>query len=109
MATPAETLSRAASAWFDVIVGNYELRPDELVLLRIARDAHARYLEAKERIDADGVVVLDRWGVPKAHPAHAVERDNRAAFMQALRQLGISDEGEPLAPLSLEAARKRKR
>jgi hypothetical protein len=63
----------------------------------------------KEAIDRDGVVVPDRFGALRTHPAHAVERDSRAAFLQALRQLGFEQPQEQPGPMTFDARRRRAR
>ncbi|WP_292409994.1 P27 family phage terminase small subunit [Mesorhizobium sp.] len=54
-----------------------------------AAEAHDRGEEAREILKADGIVITDRVGTKKAHPAVAIERDARVAFMRGVRELGL--------------------
>lgn len=60
--------------------------------LRPVVDLAATYnsrIQAREQIAADGITVPDRYGVLKAHPAVAIERDSRLAFARLLRELAL--------------------
>ena len=61
-----------------------------LGLLEIACLAYARMHEAREVIEKDGAVVLDRFGQAKANPAVAIERDAAGTMTRALRALHLS-------------------
>jgi hypothetical protein len=63
-----------------------------LAILTAGLEAYDRAQGAKSLLDVDGPVVEDRWGQKKAHPAASIERDNRAAFLAALRQLNLDVE-----------------
>jgi P27 family predicted phage terminase small subunit len=52
----------------------FELEAHHLALLEQACKALDRLVEARDVIDRDGITVLDRYGVPKQHPACAIER-----------------------------------
>jgi P27 family predicted phage terminase small subunit len=60
-----------------------------LAVLEQALRSLDRAEQARRLLDRQGVVVTDRWGQSKPHPAAAVERDSRAAFLAAVRQLGV--------------------
>jgi hypothetical protein len=64
-----------------------------LALLQVAAEARDRAGSARERIDADGPLLLDRFGKVKPHPLLGIERDSRAAVVAALRALGVADAG----------------
>jgi len=59
-----------------------------LAVLEQAVRSYERAEEARRQL-AKGSCVRDRWGQPKPHPAAAIERDARAGFLAALRQLAI--------------------
>jgi hypothetical protein len=67
-----------------------------LLLLETGMRAFDRCEAARALLDRDGVVVTDRWGQSKQHPAAAVERDARAGLLAALRALCL--DVEPLQP-----------
>jgi P27 family predicted phage terminase small subunit len=60
-----------------------------LRLLEVACRALDRLHEAQAAIRADGVVILDRYGCKKAHPALRIEKEARDGFLGALRQLNF--------------------
>jgi P27 family predicted phage terminase small subunit len=67
-----------------------------LAILEAGLEAFDRAREAKALLDADGPVVVDRWGQKKTHPAASIERDARGQWLAALRQLCL--DVEPLRP-----------
>jgi P27 family predicted phage terminase small subunit len=80
---------RERQIWRDVFE-DFELstRTAEAVLIA-ALEAHQRARECREAISRDGMTVLGRDGQDKVHPLLAVERDARAAFLTAIRALGL--------------------
>ena len=58
-------------------------------LLRVALEAHQRMRRCRDAIDRDGEAVRDRWDQLKPHPLLSAERDARAAFLAAFRQLNL--------------------
>jgi P27 family predicted phage terminase small subunit len=60
-----------------------------LLLLRNALEAHDRLTEARKILKREGVIVCDRFGHPKQHPASLVERDARQQLLAALRALRL--------------------
>lgn len=63
-----------------------------LLTLQTGLEAYDRYRASQRTIEADGAVVLDRFGQRKPHPLLTSERDARAAFLLALRHLGLEHE-----------------
>jgi P27 family predicted phage terminase small subunit len=99
-------LSKEAFAWWDRIVGDFDLDAAGLMILEAALDAFDRMRAAQADIKKRGISVEDRWGQLKQNPSVATERDSRAAMVKCLRELGlnlepIGDIGRP--PLSLKA------
>jgi len=90
------------------VVGEWELGESELELLRLACETRDRYDEARALLDAEGLVLRDRFGQSKAHPAAAIERDARIALVRVLRELGL-EEPPPVAPSEPLALRQRTR
>lgn len=60
-----------------------------LTMLCTALEAHQRARRCRERIDADGEAIVDRWGQLKPHPLLAAERDARAALLSGLKALNL--------------------
>ena len=81
--------------WRDILA-EYAIEDSPgLKVLQAGLEAHQRAREARELINIDGLIVIDRFGQKKAHPLCVVERDNRAAFLSALKLLNLefSNEG----------------
>jgi P27 family predicted phage terminase small subunit len=57
--------------------------------LASALEAHQLARECRETIAAEGLTIIGRDGQTKAHPLCSVERDARAGFQRAIKQLGI--------------------
>jgi hypothetical protein len=100
---PPKGLSPAAQTIFQAIVKDYGIDcPAALSILTSALESHDRASEAKAILDREGPVVTDRWGQRKVHPAAAVERDSRAAYLSAIKalnlDLAVSDRGPGRPP-----------
>lgn len=71
------------------VVTDFVLQEHHLRVLLAACEARDRAASCREAIDSEGATVTDRWGQTKSHPLLAAERDSRAAFLAALRDLGL--------------------
>ncbi|HPC83670.1 MAG TPA: P27 family phage terminase small subunit [Thermoanaerobaculaceae bacterium] len=91
---PPRHLRPATRRWWRAIVSTYELEEHHLRVLEAACSSWDRAEQAREAVDATGVIIEDRWGQLKANPATVVERDQRALFGRLLAQLGL-DVPEP--------------
>lgn len=87
-------LRRPTAAWWVSVMRDYELEEHHERLLTFAAQAWDRAEEARELLEAEGITYTDRFGAPRAHPANAVERDNRLSFARLMRELDL--EGDPL-------------
>ncbi len=86
-------LSDEAKAWWKRIHEANKIEDQGgLLLLQSALEAFARMRQAQDAIAADGLVIKDRWGQPRPHPAAVIERDSRAAMLSALRALALDIE-----------------
>ena len=85
-------LSADARRWVDGILSEYDLESHHFKILVKAAEAHDRGEEARRILKTDGIITTDRFGTKKAHPAVAIERDARVAFMRAVRELGLDAE-----------------
>ena len=93
---PPDHLSREAKNWWRKINGEWELGADALLLLRGSLESFDRCEQARKLLDKDGLVVLDRFGQQKAHPAASIERDSRLQMVRCWRALNL--DVEPLRP-----------
>ncbi len=64
-------------------------RGERVVSLEAALESFDRMRESQRLLAAEGLVVRDRWGQAKPHPAAAIERDSRAAWLRGLAALGL--------------------
>jgi phage terminase small subunit len=92
---PPSGLSDAAKAWWRETVAEYELEAHHLRLLTEAAWSWDRAQQARALVDAEGMVLRDRFGQAKAHPAVAIERDSRAAYLRACRELDLDGAQQP--------------
>jgi hypothetical protein len=60
-----------------------------LAILRAALEARDRAEAARLQIEQEGMTTIDRFGIRKLHPLIPAERDNRAAYLQGLKQLNL--------------------
>jgi len=90
---PPAHLSLATRKWWRLIVEEYELGSHHLKVLQAACEAWDRQQEARQRLAEDGAYLPDRFGQLRAHPAVAVERDSRIAFIRAVRELALDEDG----------------
>lgn len=83
LSSEARKLWRTLTAEYDIAdVGG-------LAILKTGLEAFDRATGAREAIDRDGLTMPDRFGVQKPHPLLAAERDARAQWLAALKQLNL--------------------
>jgi P27 family predicted phage terminase small subunit len=90
-------LRKETRAWVKGLLSDFDLESHHYKILVKAAEAHDRGEQAREVVAAEGIITRDRFGTAKAHPAVAIERDARVAFMRAVRELGL-DVDVPDAP-----------
>jgi terminase small subunit-like protein len=89
---PPEHLGAAGLELWHSIQGSYALDdPGGLALLRVACEAADRVASCRRQLDEEGEVLAIR-GIPRAHPAAAIERDARAAMIRAIKELHLDIE-----------------
>ncbi len=105
---PPAHLGPSTRAWFAHVVATYALEPHHLRLLALAGEAWDRGQQAREALAQHGLTFLDRFGVPRARPEVAIERDARLAFARLVRELDLDVESPPEArrPPSLRSNRR---
>ncbi len=84
---PAGLSAEARKLWSDVI-NEFELPAHAAKTLHVACQTLDRLRQSQKAIAADGIVIDGRQG-PRPHPAIAIERDSRTAFLRAMRELGL--------------------
>lgn len=94
---PPRHLSRTAKAWWATVNAEFELLPHHAHILSLAAQALDRCEQARQILKRDGLIISTADGSMKAHPAVAIERDARTAFVRICRELRLDDDalGDP--------------
>lgn len=95
---PPRHLSAPARRWWANVVETFELDQYQLRTLTLAAEASDRTEQAREILAKDGVIVADRFGQSKPHPAVAIERDSRISYARLVRELMLDDADPDLRP-----------
>lgn len=83
-------LGKAGRALWREIAAEYAIDDAAgMALLTVAAECLDRIRAAQEAIARDGEVVKDRYDQAKVHPACALEKDARAGFLAALKELHL--------------------
>lgn len=96
---PAGLADKGAAFWRDV-VGSYELRVDELVLLEHACRAIDELERLAGQITESNVLVTGSRGQVRPHPLLKEQRESRVLLARLLRQLKLPDPTVEAAPKS---------
>jgi P27 family predicted phage terminase small subunit len=82
-------LAAEGRAFFERITEEFELDAPALQTLALACKQLDRLAEARQVLQREPVVVPDRFGFPKTHPAVEVERNAAVAFARLMREIGL--------------------
>jgi P27 family predicted phage terminase small subunit len=87
---PPRHLSAEAKLWWTKLSSEYSIQDDGgLLILQTAFEAFDRMRDAQQQIKKDGTTFKDRFKQIKVHPLLATERDARAQFLAAVKQLNL--------------------
>ena len=86
---PPAHLSPAAQDWWRAVLKDFAPEGHHLRILQLAAEAWDRTQSARESLEANGLVYIDRFDQPKPRPEAAIARDNSALFARLLRELGL--------------------
>jgi phage terminase small subunit len=88
--TKIDTLSPESRALYDRLVDEWRIVDSAgSCTLMVAMQALDRLHEAQALIASEGLMITDRFGQKKAHPATTVEREARAGLMQCFKALNL--------------------
>jgi P27 family predicted phage terminase small subunit len=94
---PPKHLKRPGRKLFRQIQTEYGITDaGGISLLVRACECQDRLAAVWQIIAEEGEVTKDRYGNPRLHPAMTLEKDARAGFLQAMKQLNL--DVEPLKP-----------
>jgi len=86
-------LSKEAKSLWQQLTDEYGISDSAgLAILKTGLEAYDRAGSARQQIDSEGLSIFDKFGQQKAHPLIPVERDSRAAFLSAMKQLNFDVE-----------------
>ena len=88
-------LSKAARDLYAAVMTDYQLESHHVSILVKGLEAFDRAEAARDLVTAEGLLIASRLGERKPHPAVAIERDSRGAFLAAIKQLGLDLDGPP--------------
>ena len=95
---PPAHFSARTKAWWSKILSDYFLQDHHLALLRLACENLDRAEAAREEIEKNGMIFVDRFGAPKPHPAVGIARDAAVTFARLVRELSLDADDVPEAP-----------
>jgi hypothetical protein len=85
-------LSAESAAWVKSVLQNWVLEKHHIRLLLLAASHWDAAAAARQVIQRDGAVYLDRFGCPKPRPEVAIFRDSSVVFSRLLRELALDVE-----------------
>lgn len=90
-AAPPGLGPRAKKVWAD-LNDSWGFQSHELELLKLFVEALDRAHRAQNHLDEDGIVVKDRFGQLREHPAVQIRNAAEASAGRLLRQLGFDED-----------------
>jgi phage terminase small subunit len=90
--TPLRGLSRRGRALYRQVADDFELQAHHLRLLEMLCQAIDRADKAQELLDAEGLLIVDRFGQQRPLPAVAIRRDAEVTVARLLRELDLDAE-----------------
>ena len=91
-----QNLSEESKDWWEKLLAQYALDDPGIMILANALEALDRMREAQALLREDGLVVRDRFGQSRPHPAAGIERDAKGIFLRNMKALGL--DLEPVNP-----------
>jgi hypothetical protein len=88
-------LSADSRALFAEHIDRPNVGPGYCTLLIVALEALDRLSEAQEIIGREGTIYETSGGLKRIHPACRLERESRAQFLAAWKQLGLGNPPQP--------------
>lgn len=86
---PSHLSKESKRLWTDIVTEYIFDDAASLSVLQTALEARDRLQECRERINKEGLTVLDRFGQTRPHPLLSAERDARSGVLQGFKMLGL--------------------
>jgi P27 family predicted phage terminase small subunit len=87
--TPPAHLSSETAQWWQSVMDEYALEPHHVRLLTLACEAYDSAQQAREVLQREGKIFIDRFDQPKPRPEVAIQRDSAIGFARMLRELDL--------------------
>jgi hypothetical protein len=87
-------------------VKEFDLAAHQLRTLQVAAEAWDRKEEAREVLAREGLSYTDGKGMIRSRPEVQIERDSRAAYLRAMRELQLDAVPSGGTPLTLDKWRR---
>ena len=87
--TPPNHLSSETAQWWQSVMAEYALEAHHVRLLTLAAEAYDSAQDAREVLQREGKIYIDRFDQPKPRPEVAIQRDNAIGFARMLRELDL--------------------
>ena len=86
-------LSPETAQWWQSVMSEYALEPHHIRLLTLAAEAYDSAQQAREVLQREGKIFIDRFDQPKPRPEVAIQRDSAIGFARMLRELDLDISG----------------
>ena len=90
-------LEPVTAEWFTSIADRYELPPAKCRTLLVAAEAFDRAQACRQEVEVSGLIVLDRYGQRKVHPAVDAEKSAKTLYLSAMKSVDLDNLAEPTA------------
>ncbi|XAT58455.1 hypothetical protein GN241_14450 [Rhodobacteraceae bacterium IMCC1335] len=87
--TPPVHLSPETAQWWASVMDEYALEPHHVRLLTLACEAYDSAQQAREVLQREGKIFIDRFDQPKPRPEVAIQRDSATGFARMLRGMDL--------------------
>jgi len=82
-----EYIGEEGRKWLKIVLKSINIKPELMEGIYQAAHCLDRIKEARDIIDKETVIAVDRFMQPKQHPATLVERDNKTLFARIVRDI----------------------
>ena len=86
---PPAHLCPETAQWWRSVMAEYALEPHHIRLLTLACEAYDSAQQAREVLQREGKIFIDRFDQPKPRPEVAIQRDSAIGFARMLRELDL--------------------